>query len=103
MSRIQQIQEMLKNDPSDSFLNYALALEHAKLGEIKKAIIIIESILNNDPNYLGGYYQLGKYYEQLGETTKALDTYQKGMVIAQEQKNQKAEGELSEALWILED
>jgi tetratricopeptide (TPR) repeat protein len=103
MSRLQQLQDLLKSEPNDSFLNYALALEYAKLNELYKAIELIELLLKRDENYLGAYYQLGKYYEQTGEIQKAIDTYNKGVTIAQQQKNKKTLGELNEALWMLED
>jgi Tfp pilus assembly protein PilF len=101
--RLLQIQEMLKMEPHDSFLNYALALEYAKTDDIKKAVELIEELLKRDQNYLGAYYQLGKYYEQIGEIQNAISIYNKGVAIAQQQKNKKAEGELNEALWMLED
>ncbi len=102
-SRILQLQEMLKTEPNDSFLNYGLALEYGKLNEIQKAIELIEALLLRDSAYLGAYYQLGKYYEQVQQTEKAMAVYKKGISIAQQQKNKKAEGELNEALWMLED
>ncbi len=101
--RIQQIQEMLKNEPNDSFLNYALAIEYAKLNDIKKAIEIIEVLLQRDENYLGAYYQLGHYYEQTEQPEAAISTYNKGIAIAKQQNNKKTLGELNEALWMLED
>ena len=101
--RLQQIQDMLKNEPNDSFLNYALALELAKENNIPKAIEIIEEILKRDPDYLGAYYQLGKYYELLQQSDKAIATYQKGIEIAKQQKNSKTLGELNEALLMLEE
>ncbi len=94
---------MLKDEPKDSFLNYALAIEYAKVGDLNKAIQLIEDLLIHDANYLGAYYQLGKYYEQAERPQDALNTYTKGILIAQQQKNKKAEGELNEALWMLED
>jgi Tfp pilus assembly protein PilF len=103
MSRLDQLLEMLKSEPHDSFLNYALALEYAKANDISKAIELIESIIVRDETYLGAYYQLGKYYEEISETEKAIITYKKGVSIAQLQKNNKALGELNEALWMLED
>ena len=101
--RFQQIQEMLKNEPNDSFLNYALALEYAKADEIKKAIELIEALLLRDENYLGAYYQLGKYYEETEQTQNAIATYKKGIAIAQQQKNRKTLSELNEALMILKE
>lgn len=103
ISRLQQIKEMLEKEPNDSFLNYALALEYAKVNDLKKAIEIIEALLIRDKNYLGAYYQLGHYYEQTEQPQSAIATYKKGIIIAQEQKNRKTLGELSEALMILED
>lgn len=102
-SRLQHIQEMLKNEPNDSFLSYALALEYSKLNDTTKAIELIEELLKRDENYLGAYYQLGKYYEQTAELEMASATYTKGIAIAKIQKNNKAIGELNEALMMLED
>jgi len=102
-SRINQLLEMLKTEPHDSFLNYGLALEYSKLNSIHKAIEIIEALLLRDENYLGAYYQLGKLCEQLQNNEKAIVIYKKGISIAQQKKNKKTEGELNEALWMLED
>ena len=101
-SRLQQIQLMLKSEPNDSFLNYALALEYGKLNNLTEAIDIIENLLLNDENYLGAYYQLGKYYELIQNYEKAKSTFTKGMSIAKKQNNNKATGELFQALTMLE-
>lgn len=102
-SRLAQIEEMLKSEPNDSFLNYALALEYAKANDVAKAIQLIETLLSKDENYLGAYYQLGKYYEQIQDIQKAISTYTKGVEVAKKIKNNKALGELNEALWMLEE
>lgn len=102
-TRLNQIIEMLKDEPNDSFLNYALAIEYANAGDTIKAIELIEVLLKRDSTYLGAYYQLGKYYEETERAQAAIDIYNKGILIAQQQKNKKAEGELKEALWMLED
>ena len=103
MERLQHIQEMLKSEPDDSFLNYALALEYAKINDINKATQIIEKLLEKEGNYLGAYYQLGKFYEQLEQREFAVTTYKKGIVIAQKLNNKKTLRELNEALMILEE
>jgi tetratricopeptide (TPR) repeat protein len=102
-SRLKTIQNMLKDEPHDSFLNYALALEYAKEGDIQKAIELIESLLSKNPDYIGAYYQLGKYYEQTGQLQSAINTYNVGITIAQKQNNKKTLGELNEALLMIED
>ncbi len=102
-NRIDEIKKMLKTDPSDSFLTYALALEHEKTGEIKKAIELIEGLTQNDPNYLGAYYKLGQLYESLDKLNKARSIYSFGIKLADEKKDNKAKGELEEALWLIEE
>lgn len=102
-SRIAQLQELLKSEPTDSFLNYGLALEYAKENNQLKAIEIMEGILERDVNYLGAYYQLAQIYEQTKQVEKARLTYTKGIEIARAQKNNKAAGELRTALDLLDD
>lgn len=96
--RLDILKEMLEKEPKDSFLNYALALEHIQINEIPKAISIIEVVLQKDENYLGAYYQLGKLYEQTQQKELAINIYKKGIVIAMKQNNSKTMRELKEAL-----
>ena len=103
MSRIDEIKKMLKTDKQDSFLTYALALEHEKVGENKEAISIIEGLIKTDPNYLGAYYKLGALYEGKNKMEKAMGIYRTGIKLANEKNDNKAKGELEEALWLIED
>jgi predicted Zn-dependent protease len=100
--RIGMLQQMLDKEPHDPFLNYAIALEYAAIGEDKEAIRIIEALLNLDPGYLAGYYQLGKLYELQNETEKAIEVYKKGREVALQTQNLKTLGELNEALLMLD-
>lgn len=102
-NRIEQLRKLLETEPYDSFLNYALALEHAKANEIQRAILLLEKIIERDKNYLGAYYQLGKYYEQEQQVPLAIQTYKQGIEISIQQNNRKTQMELSEALLQLED
>jgi tetratricopeptide (TPR) repeat protein len=103
MSRLIQLQEMLKDDPQDPFLRYAIAIEHAAAGDRKEAIAGIEKLLADKPDYLGAYYQLGQLYEQEELAEKAITIYSRGITLAQQQRNRKTLGELRSALDLLED
>jgi predicted Zn-dependent protease len=103
MSRVDEIKKMLKSDPTDSFLSYALALEYEKAEQPKEAISIIEALIQNDPNYLGAYYKLGQLYEGQDQLDKAQEIYQVGIKLATEKQDNKAKGELEEALWLIEE
>jgi tetratricopeptide (TPR) repeat protein len=103
MDRIEQISEMLAKDPTDDFLHYALALEYEKNGEKDKAISLINDLLDRSPDYLGGYYKLGQLFEEKNQFKAAIEIYKKGILLAEEKKDNKAKGELNEALWLIDD
>ncbi|MDA9312657.1 tetratricopeptide repeat protein [Vicingaceae bacterium] len=103
MSRIDEIKKMLKTDKEDSFLTYALALEYEKIGQVKDAISIIETLIKTDPNYLGAYYKLGALYEGKNKMDKAMTIYRTGIKLANEKNDNKTKGELEEALWLIEE
>jgi len=79
MDRIEKITTMLAENPKDSFLCHALALEYIKLGNDQDARKLFESIVENEPGYIGTYYHLAKLLERIGETDKAIQIYKKGM------------------------
>ncbi|GAB4255816.1 MAG: hypothetical protein Kow0079_12790 [Vicingaceae bacterium] len=99
--RIKEIEKMMKADPSDRFLNYALAIEYEKIGDKSKAVEILENLLSKAPDYLGGYYKLGQLYEQKDQPDKAITIYKKGIELAKTQNDQKTLSELNEALWLI--
>lgn len=103
MSRVSEIKKMLKTDPNDSFLTYALALEYEKAEQPKEAVKVIENLIGRDPNYLGAYYKLGKLYEQGNKLEKAKKVYITGIKLADEKNDYKTKGELEESLWLIED
>ena len=79
MDRIEKLKEFLKNDPHDSFIQHALALEYIKAGDDKLARELFESIIKKEPGYIGTYYHLAKLLERSGETDEAIKIYKKGM------------------------
>ncbi len=94
MDRIEKLKEFLKENPADSFLNHALALEYIKLGDDKQARGLFEAILQREPGYVGSYYHLAKLLERNNETDEAIKVYEKGMQMAKEAGDNHAFGEL---------
>lgn len=94
MERIDKIKEMLKENPADSFLQHALALEFIKRGDDEAARHLFTEILNREPGYIGSYYHLGKLLERVGEPEEAIRVYEKGMEEAKKAGEQHAWGEL---------
>lgn len=96
--RVRQLAKSLKENPDDSFIKFALALELLKQDDVTKAKVLFESILEQDPDYLGVYYHLGKLYERSGRHKDAKRLFTDGIEIAQKQNNERTRQELKEAL-----
>ena len=96
------LMDMLKDDPEDNFLRYAISLELNKAGRIHDAIRSLNEIQKDDPDYLATYYQLGQFHEQIGQPDKAKSQYEKGVEIALAQREMKILAELREAINLLD-
>lgn len=79
MDRIEKLKEFLRGNPTDSFLQHALALEYIKAGDDAVARSLFEDILTRDPGYIGSYYHLAKLLERIGETALAIKCYETGI------------------------
>ena len=97
MNRLDTLYEMQKQNPNDPFFLYAIGLElqNNNIEETKK---IWETLLSDFEDYLPTYYALGKLYEDLTEIDLAKNIYEKGILIATQQKNDKILKELKTAL-----
>ena len=102
-TRLEQLQQMLAQEPNDEFLQYAIGIEYFSVGDFTKALECFNTILNTKPDYLAAYYQTGKCYEELKQTEEAKNIYSKGIELALKQNKAKTLGELREALFLLED
>lgn len=96
-SRIEQLEKFLEQNPDDSFVKYALAMEYIKLGDDATALSFFISVLEKDPDYTGTYYHLGKLYLRMKNRTLAEETYREGMKRTYG-KEQHAYAELQQAL-----
>lgn len=97
MERIEKLKSFLAQNPDDSFVQHALALEYVKLNEDGAAREQWEALLLRDENYVGSYYHLAKLLERTGEQEAAIATYEKGMAIAKQVGDRHAYSELQAA------
>ncbi|WP_026464861.1 hypothetical protein [Adhaeribacter aquaticus] len=95
-SRLEQLLEFYKEDPTDPFTIYAIATEYLKI-DIQKAKEFYELLLHEHENYIGTYYHAGKLYEHIGEKDKAENVYKKGMQKARQEGQMHAFSELQGA------
>jgi len=98
MNRIETLKGFLKDNPNDSFLRYALALEYIKLGQNDEAVREFEAVRNTDPEYVATYYQLGQLYQKLGQKHDAEKTFRTGITVATKAGDEHTRSELEAAL-----
>ena len=103
MDRLEELKKMLDENPSDNFIIYAMALEHANMQHVDEAILLLNQLLQRDPEYLAAYYQLGKFYEMKQDAVNASVIYSKGMEVAKQKKDQRTLNELKSALEMLDE
>lgn len=97
MNRTEQLKAFLLQNPADSFVQHALALEYVKAGEDNEARQLFEQLLQRDPAYVGSYYHLAKLLERTGQEKLAIEWYEKGMAAAKIANDNHAYSELLSA------
>lgn len=91
-----QLQQFYKEDPSDPFNIYALAIEYLKT-DLMRSKALFEELLNNHSTYIAAYYHAAALYIQLNEMELAESTYKEGIEMAQKLHKNHALSELKRA------
>jgi len=103
LSRIDMLIELLRKEPQDLFLNYALGIEYVAELSVAEAENQFKKVLTLDPDYIPAFYQLGKLFESQLKNDEALNYFREGLSRATAQKNNKAVNEFNEAIFMLGD
>jgi len=90
--RIEYLSELLRQEPEEPFLHYALCLERKKAGE--DALPAFLELLKKFPEYLPAYYQTALYQAEKGHADNAAETAASGILLAEKQKDLHALAEL---------
>jgi Tfp pilus assembly protein PilF len=97
LDRVEKLKEFLTQNPADSFVQHALALEYIKTGDDAAAQKLFEDILQREPSYVGSYYHLAKLFERNGNNEAAIKWYEMGMAEAKKAGENHAYNELRSA------
>jgi len=82
--RIIELNEALGRRPEHEFALYALAMEHASLGELERALELFEQLVRTHPNYVPAYQQYASVLARLRRYDRMRTVLQSGLVHAQE-------------------
>jgi predicted Zn-dependent protease len=102
MPRLEQLLELLKADPNDSFVRYGVAMELAKAGRLEESLAEFRELLKRDPDYVAGYFMAGRTCEQNADNEAAKNFYRDGIATANRVGDTHAAGEISAALFAIE-
>lgn len=94
--RLKTLIKFYEDDPRDPFNVYALALEYQKT-DLAKSDALFAELINGFPDYVPSYYHAARVKVELNQPEAALEIYQKGIEIARQQNERKAEQELRSA------
>lgn len=97
MTRLEQLQEFLKKEPTDPFLNYALAMELEAKGSVEEAYGVLSELYKRSPDYSATYYHLGRLLIGRGLRDEALSIFEEGMKVTRAKKEQHLLAELQSA------
>ena len=95
-NRLEQLLDMLEEDPRDPFNLYAVAIEYQEVNA-DKSRQLFEKLLMDHPDYLPTYYHAAALFSNLNDRDRALFIYDRGIELASKQQNQHALRELTNA------
>jgi tetratricopeptide (TPR) repeat protein len=102
MSRLAQLQQMLVDEPNDSFLHYALGMEYVKLGDAEQGVRQFASMNAAFPDHVAAWHQRGRLLADRGEADAAREVLQHGIAVAQRTGDDHAAGEMQGLIDMLQ-
>jgi thioredoxin-like negative regulator of GroEL len=97
-SRRESIEAMLAEDPGDTFLRYALAMELEKERNHEASLAQLRGLMADKPPYVPAYFRAGQQLASLGRVNEARTALRDGIEQARSQGDAHAAGEMSEFL-----
>jgi tetratricopeptide (TPR) repeat protein len=100
-NRLEILQQMVEQDPNNSFARYGLAMEYANSGAFEKAITEFENLVRQDADYSAAYFHGGQALEKLGRLEDARQMYEKGIEVTTRKGDLHTRAEIEAALNLL--
>lgn len=102
-SRLERIEEMLKDTPSDQFLRYSLAMELRKEGESDRCTDTFRGLISDQPPHVPAYLMFAQYLSENDRVEEAKEILETGIEEARKQNESHAAGEMNDLLMTLAD
>ena len=99
--RMLQIEALLADDPTDTFLCYGLAMEHASAGDDRSSVEHLQRLIAREP-YVPAYLMGAQSLIRLNDEPSAIVMLKAGIAQADKQGNAHAASEMTGLLASIE-
>ncbi len=102
MSRLDELEALLEEQPDDPFLIYALAREYENQLATMQALLLYEHLVTNHADYLATYYHYAKLLYTAGNRMEAKKLLEQGIRQGTDGKDPHAVSEMKALLdqWV---
>ncbi len=100
-SRLDKIETMLRDDPNDQFLQYALAMELDKADRHEESLDRLGRLMREPALMIAAFFMAGQQLARLGRLSDSRSVLRDGIEQARTQNDSHAAAEMSEFLTSL--
>ncbi len=98
MDRVAMLNEILAQNPDDSFARYGLAMEYSKNGEVDRALEEFGKLISANPDYTAAYFMAAQTLAVAARPEEAKKMLAGGIASAKRTGNAHAQSEMEAML-----
>ncbi|HEX6501610.1 MAG TPA: tetratricopeptide repeat protein [Terriglobales bacterium] len=98
MDRVAMLNDILAQNPNDTFARYGLAMEYSKTGNFAQALGEFGKLLAANPDYTAGYFMAAQTLVRAERIEDARKMLADGVAAAQRTRNAHAQSEMEAML-----
>ena len=98
MDRIAALNDILTQNPNDSFARYGLAMEYSKQGDLDRSLAEFSILLKANPDYTPGYFMAAQTLAKADRIEDAKAMLSDGIASARRTGNLHAQAEMEAML-----
>ena len=95
MSVLENLEKLLGGPRDSALLRYSLGSECLKLGQAERAAEHFRCAIEKDANYSAAWKMLGKALSEAQRHEEALDTWRRGIAVAEDRGDKQAAKEMT--------
>src|SRR6202023_3712194 len=98
MDRIPPLNDVLTQNPTDTFARYGLAMEYSRQGDLDRSLAEFSMLLKSNPDYTPGYFMAAQTLARADRMAAAKTMLTDGIASARRPGNLHAQSEMEAML-----